>query len=300
VHRCGVNPWQDVFARSGRMVMSREEMLACGATSRGLTAAVRFGHLIRARRDHYCLAAVGQDIAQAIRVGGRLGCISALKSYGVFGYDTSHTHVHMDRQATRLRSPKTQPEPLTPANRLGAKLHWWPLGDASAGDDYRVGLVDALAQSVRCQHPWFAIASIDNALNQHLIDEARLAEIFRLVPERYQDLRRRVDGRAEAGQETVLRMIVRAAGLECELQRWFPNLGARADMIVEGFAVLEADSRAHHDGWEAHVNDRGRDLAFAKLGYPSLRPAYQHTMHHPVLVRDALLGLVCSPRLRRA
>ena len=98
---------------------------------------------------------------QAIRVGGRLGCITALKSHGVFAFDTSHIHVHVDRQATRLRSPKPHLEPLTTTNRLGAKLHWWPLGDPTAGDEYRVGLVDALAQASRCQHAWFAVASID-------------------------------------------------------------------------------------------------------------------------------------------
>lgn len=280
--------------------MSRTDLLGCGATSRSLTAAVRFGHLVRVRRDHYCLPDVARDVAQAIRIGGRLGCISALKGYGVFAYDTAHTHVHVERQATRLRSPREHPERLTAANRMGARLHWWSLGDPDGGDEYRIGLVDALAQSVRCQHPWFAIASLDNALHQLLIGESELGQIFDRLPQQYQALRRRVDGRAEAGQETVLRMIVHTAGLECELQCWFPDLGARADMVVEGCTILEADSRAHHDGWEAHVNDRGRDLAFAKLGYPSLRPAYQHTMHHPLLVRDALLGLVTAPRSRRA
>lgn len=294
-----MNAWHEVFAATGLTVMSRAELLACGATARGLTAAVRCGSLVRSRRDHYCLPEVGRDIAQAVRVGGRLGCVAALKSYGVFVYDASCVHVHLDRAATRLRSPRTRFEPLTPGNRLGVQLHWWPLDDPMAGDEYRVSLIDALAQSVRCQHPWHAIASIDNALHQGLIDESDVAEIFSRVPHRYQHLRLRVDGRAEAGQETVLRMIADEAGLEYELQRWFPEVG-RVDMVVADRMILEADSRAHHDGWESHVRDRGRDLAFAKLGYPSLRPAYQHTMHHPDLVRDAMLGLVFPRMLGRA
>lgn len=279
--------------------MSRAELLACGATARGLTAAVRFGYLVRSRRDHYCLPTVARDIAEAIRVGGRLACVGALKSYGVFVYDASCVHVHLERVATRLRSPRTRSEALTAENRSGVQLHWWPIENPIAGDEYRVGLIDALAQSVRCQHPWHAIASIDNALHQGLIDNADVAEIFCRVPQRYLHLREHVDGRAEAGQETVLRMIAYDAGLEYELQKWFPEVG-RVDLIVEDCMILEADSRAHHDGWERHVRDRGRDLAFAKLGYPSLRPAYQHTMHYPKLVRDAMLGLVSPRRPGRA
>lgn len=286
-----VHPWRELFEANGQIVMSRADLLACGATARELTAAVRYGYLVRSRRDHYCLADVSQDVVQAVRVGGRLGCIAALKSYGVFVYDASCIHVHLDRAATRLRSPQAGLHRLTLQNRSGAQLHWWPLGDTTAGDEYRVGLIDALAQSIRCQHPWHAIASIDNALFQGLIGEADVAGIFGRVPQRYLPLQESVDGRAEAGQETVLRMIAREAGLECELQLWFATVG-RVDIVVEGCAILEADSRAHHNGWEAHVRDRGRDLEFAKLGYPSLRPAYQHTMHHADLVRDAMLGLV--------
>lgn len=294
-----VTEWDEVFTATGLVVMSRAELLACGATPRGLTAAVRYGHLVRSRRDRYCLPQVGRDIAQAIRVGGRLGCVGAIRSYGVFAYDASEVHVHLERRATRLRSPQLPLRQLAPVNRFGAQLHWWPLGDPTAGDEYRVGLIDALAQSVRCQHPWHAIASVDNALHQGLIGEPDVAEIFQRVPQRYLKLRARVDGRAEAGQESVLRMIAHEAGLEYELQRWFPDVG-RVDLIVEERVILEADSRAHHDGWEAHVRDRGRDLAFATLGFPSLRPAYQHTMYHPELVRDALLGLVAQPRFQHA
>ena len=294
-HRGGMNSWDEPFLATRLSVMSRAELLACGATSRGLTAAVKLGHLVRARRDHYCLPDIGQDARHAVRVGGRIGCVSALKSYGVFAYDTSRTHIHLARTTSRLRAPTTRLQPLTQSNRRSVVLHWLPLFEQDESDEYRVGLLDALAQSICCQHPWHALASVDNALNLGLIDESDVAAIFECIPVRHHYLKSLVDGRAEAGQETVLRMIVRERGFQYELQPIFDGIG-RADILVEKCTILEADSRAHHDGWERHVVDRERDLRFAQLGYPSLRPAYQHTMHHPQLVGDAIAGLVNGRR----
>jgi very-short-patch-repair endonuclease len=52
---------------------------------------------------------------------------------------------------------------------------------------------------------------------------------------------------------------------------WIDGVG-RVDFVVEGWLVIECDSRAHHGGWEAQVADRRRDLALAALGYASIRP----------------------------
>lgn len=290
-----MSSWEDVFTATRLSVMTRAELISCGATGRSLTAAVRFGHLVRSRRDHYCLPELGAHIRRAIRVGGRLSCVSALATYGVFAYDASLTHIHIGRGASRLRAPTERLQQLAPANREGSILHWQPLSTALTGDEYRVGLIDALEQSVLCQESPHAVASIDSALNQRLIHESAVAELFQRLPLKLQYLRELVDGTAEAGQETVLRLIARARGLRCELQPFFAGIG-RADILVERRAILEADSRAHHDGWEKHVVDRERDLRFARLGYPSLRPAYQHTMHFPLLVGDAIEGLVSRPR----
>lgn len=291
--------WDAVFAATRLTIMTRAELLACGATARRLSAAVLRGQLIRVRRDHYCLPGTARVVGSAVRIGGRIGCVSALASYGVFVFDGTCAHVHVVRSASRLRAPATRLQPLTRSNRGEHVLHWWSLADPEDGDEFRIGIIDALAQSLRCQHPWHALASIDNALHQGLIGLGDVAEIYGRVPGRYRGTRPLVDGRAEAGQESVLRMIAHGAGLRYDIQRSFHGIG-RADLIIEERLILEADSRAHHSGWEEHVRDRGRDLAFARIGYPSLRPAYLHTMHHPDLVREAMLGLLAQPQAARA
>lgn len=292
--RCTVeamNGWGDAFGAAGLSVMSKAELVSCGATDGALTAAVRSGHLLRLRRDRYSLPSLDSDAQRAVRVGGRLTCVSALASYGVFAFDTRNTHIHLVNHMSRLRSPQNRGIALDVRNRSSVELHWGALLDPHGGNDVRVGIVDALAQAVRCTHPWHAIASVDNALHLGLVDQSDVAEIFRWAPDRFGWLRTMVDGRAEAGQESVLRMIVHEAGFNCELQQVIDGVG-RVDLVVEDCVALEADSRAHHNGWEAHVRDRGRDLELAVRGYASLRPAYAHTMHNPLLVKNAVSGLV--------
>jgi hypothetical protein len=273
-------------------VLRRDELLAAGASSRSLTAAVRFGHLVRLRNGHYCLPECDADVQRAVRIGGVLGCVSALASYGVFAYDSSHTHLHLKDNMARLRAPARRRVALTADNRAGAVLHWSErLLDPDGADRHRVSLMDALHQSLVCQHPWHALASIDNALHLGLIGEHGVRALFREAPRRLGYLEPLVDGRAESGQETVLRMLVAGLALPYELQVLIDDVG-RVDLLVAGCLVLEADSREAHDGWELHVRDRGRDLALARRGLASLRPAYQHTMRQPRLVQDAILGLV--------
>lgn len=289
--------WEHVFASLGVIVAARGELIAYGATSRSLTAAVRFGHLVRLRRDHYVLPNAAVDLRQAVRIGGAVTCVSALKLHDVFAFDTSLTHVALPSTMSRLRSPTRNPGRFRPDDRGRAALHWWPCRMEGEAREV-VDLVDAVAHAIRCQPRELAIASIDNVLHQGLLTMTDIEEIFAGLPDRFRAYVAGIDRRAEAGQETVLRLLAKSDGYRVELQRYFPGVG-RVDILVEDCVVLEADSRTHHDGWEKHVRDRGRDIALAKLGYPSLRPAFQHTMYHPDEVRAAIRGLVTATKRDR-
>jgi hypothetical protein len=48
-----------------------------------------------------------------------------------------------------------------------------------------------------------------------------------------------------AGSEPILRLLVRAAGLEFDIQVFIDGVG-RVDTLIEGCLVVEADSRRHH------------------------------------------------------
>jgi very-short-patch-repair endonuclease len=235
------------------------------------------------------------DVIAAVRVGGLVDCVSALAEVGIFAFDTSLTHVRLDHEMSRMRSTRSRFIPLTDHNRSNLRLHWSPLDLSETATNFSVGIEDALGSALRCQQPWHALASIENALHQGVISRYAAERLFETAPGRVQHLRPLIDARAEAGQETVLRMIVLDAGLDCEPQVVIPGVG-RVDLVVEGCLVLEADSRQAHDGWEHHLRDRQRDLLLATQHFVSLRPAYQHTMFEPQLVRSSILGLLDQSR----
>ncbi len=289
--------WHEAFDELGVTIAARHELLRAGATSAGLTSAVRAGYLIRVRRDHYALPHTDRHVLRAVRVGGRLACASALRDFGIFGFDAHRTHIHVTREMSRMRSPGNRRTPLA-ASRADCLLHWSELIDPTAGTEFRVGVVDALAQIVRCDHPWFALGSIESALFLGRIDETDVSSVFASVPQRFQHLRALIDPRSEAGQETVLRRAFSEAGMESEIQVRIPGVG-RVDGLLEGRLIWEADSRLAHDGWELHVRDRDRDIDAARQGYMSLRPAYSRTMFATGDVVEAAARLLAATRHNR-
>ncbi len=249
---------------------------------------------MRVRRGWYSHPEASPAILRAVRVGGRLACVSALRELGVFGFDTD-THVHLQHSASRLRSPDAAGRLI---ERRHLTLHWSPLIAPDGASECAVGIVDALAQAVRCQHPWHAVASLDSALHLGLVTTSDVARIFAALPPRFDRLRGLVDVRSEAGQESVLRCALIAQGLLVQPQVWFHGIG-RVDLLVEECLVVEADSRSAHDGWALHIRDRDRDIDLARLGLMSLRPGYHRTMFATEDVVEAVVALVARSRSPR-
>lgn len=289
-----MDPFLDASTGPCRIV-SRRALLASGLSSERITAAVRSRALLRVRRDHYALPGTNRHTLEAVRVGGREACISAARQIGFFAFDTRFTHVHLNRGASRLRSPHNRRVPLAVVPRDGVELHWWPLIDPVDASDHCVGARDALAQIIQCQEPRFALAALDTALHERKIWPSDLSEIFANVPAKYRDLRSRIDARVDAGQESILRDLLQRAGFRCEIQVSIAGVG-RVDLVVEGCVVVEADSFAHHKSWEEHTRDRTRDRLLAARRYLTLRVLYHDIMFDPEGVLAAIRELVsiCS------
>lgn len=271
-------------------VSSRADLLKSGLSRRALIRAVADGLLLRVRRDHYLPGDAPDPLARAIRVGGRLTCLSLLQLLSVFVFANEQTHVHVERGASRLRTDGRHNAGPSTAH---ARLHWWPL--VSPPDPYSpvVDIIDALAHAIRCQPPRHAIATLDSALNKLLITRDQLDEVFRAVPRKYWALRGLIDGRAESGPETLVRLMARSLGCGVELQVQFDGIG-RVDLLLDGWLVVECDSREFHADWAAQVNDRRRDAALAARGYSSVRFTAGQIMWQPELVQAALRGLLAA------
>ncbi|XUK61973.1 DUF559 domain-containing protein [Plantibacter sp. RU18] len=276
-------------------IFARSTLIEEGMRGREITQAVRDGTIIRVRRDHYALPGLDEDIRSAVRIGGRRACLSTLVAHGVFVFDSTRVHVHVDRTASRLRGPSPTEPRLTASDRSGFALHWRPLDQPCGPLDDDVSFVDALAQSIRCQSPRMALATLDSAVHLGLVDEPDVHRVFSMVSARFRALHRLIDGRAESGPETLLRLIVRSLGLSYVVQPRLAN-GGRGDLLVADALLVEVDSRAHHAGWDHAVTDRTRDLQAASHGLMSLRPLYQHVVHEPGLVASAITGLLGGAR----
>lgn len=254
------------------------ELRAEGHTPYTISRAVREGSLIRVRRGRYTLPGHNEHILEAARIGGRLDCVSLLSMLGVFVSERHAPHVQLDPTASR------RPPPVR-----GVRRHW-RASDAAAGD-LLVGTVEALVQSVRCQPPRAAIATIDSAWHLNLVDETDIDDVFSRLPRRFRVLRPLLDRRAEAGTESLVRLAVRALGCDVRPQVQIAGVG-RVDLLVDGWLIIECDSRQFHGGWDEHRNDRRRDLAALGLGYATLRLLAEDVLFHPERVQAALAAVI--------
>lgn len=273
---------------------TRATLLAQGHTRRSIQAAIRTGELIHVRRDRYLTPDVDDLVVRAVRVGGRLTCLSLLALLGVFVLRNHQLHVQVAPGAGRLRAPDDRQRPAAAIRAGAVRLHWTEMPEVPQSA-CAVGVVDALVHAILCQPPRAAVATLDSAVHLGLITMWQLAEVFARLPARFQVLRTFVDGRAESGPESLIRLMARRLGCEVRLQVSFDGVG-RVDLVLDGWLVVECDSKEFHADWAAQVRDRERDLALAGLGYCTFRVTAAAIMYRPDEVFAALRGLILSRR----
>lgn len=278
---------QRLLQTYARLVFRRDELIDAGWRPRDITTAVRTGRLLRLRRNRYALPDVDPAIADAVRAGGRLCCLSLLEMIGVFVLAAPTVHIHVPPNAGRL-----------PQRPGGVRLHWgaWAADGAPL---HVVALADAVLQSVRCQSLRAALATLDSVVHHRLMTVRQLETLFERLPARFAVLLKLVDGSAESGSETFMRLILRALGVRFQTQVVIPSVG-RVDFLVEGWLIIECDSKEFHEGWEKQREDRLRDLAAAMQGYVTVRPMASDIFEAPDRLREQLRQVIQALRPRGA
>lgn len=276
-------------------VVSRADLLAVGFTPKGITRAVRSGVLIRLRRDHY-VRSTSPAADLAVRIGGRLTCVSALATAGVFTLEDARVHVHVERRMSRVRGPRHRRERWN-RRRHGAiaRVHWGELTVPATCD--AVGLVDAIHTLVRCRPPREVVAALDSVLHLGLMSETGLRAVFDSLPAKYGVLLRLVDARAESGTETFVRLMLRRLGVDFDVQVDIPGVG-RVDFVVAGRLIIECDSKAHHSDWSQRRRDIRRDQQAARMGYATVRLLAEDIIFQHDAVQMLLADLARSDLLR--
>lgn len=269
-------------------IRTTDELRRAGVSEHQLTSLVRARSLIRVRRGHYARPGTADVVLRAVRIGGRVACVSAARRYGIWVAKELFLHVAMAHSASRLRSPSNRFRALEEQNRDGCTLHWSPTTD---NGDHQVSLIDALVQIVRCHRAPLAIAALDSALNTKLL--ANLDQVFARLPRRYARLEKRVDRRSMSGIETLVRLMVEDAGIPFDLQVTFAGAGD-VDLVLDNRVVIEVDGREHHENKQ--LRDYARDAALAARGYVVLRFDYAQVMYAPDVVMAAIRGALSATR----
>ncbi|WP_158437823.1 DUF559 domain-containing protein [Naasia lichenicola] len=246
------------------------DLLERGYSRHQVAAHDRRGDLLRPRIGWYVSPALSPDAIRAIGVGGRLGCISAARSYGLATPQDRRLHVALDDHATRLRSSRDGFRNISAGQDPEVVWHW--VGDLGVtGDErFRVTPSACIVQASNCVSPEWTIGIIDSGLRNGVLDPRALEALHahsttrRLLP--------MADGRAESILESILRVRLRAAGLspqpQVELGRY------RVDLMLDGWLVIEADG-ATHGSERQFAWDRERDSFFARSGIRVLRFTYR-------------------------
>jgi len=275
-------------AFENRTTLRTRELVAAGMTRSQIAWAVGAGRLVRIRIGHFCLPELDVATQQAVRIGGRLACVSELARRGVWvTHPPRQPHVHLAANASRLRDPRVMTRRLDP--RSGCVLHWGDVGEW--GGDSRVSVLAAARQSMACLDLHDAVATVESSVQNGVISldalraGATAAELAVIA---------RVDGRAGSGLETLVREALRDAGLRVEPQFRVAGVGD-LDLLVEGVVAVEADGRRFHGGAVAPA-DRRRDAVVSSLGMTPLRFDYAQIVYDRPSVLRAIAGALLAHR----
>lgn len=267
----------NVLRTLGGIATSRQ-LVEAGVTTRELTAAVRQGLLLRPRRGTYALPSASSVAISAVAGGGRLSCVSAARSYGLWGGVDGRLHVRVPAHATRLPS--------------GDSIRHWVDGDGHR-ECWRVSVADCLRSVVACASTETAVAVLDTALSSGLTTISGLAEVFANQPEWMRAVAKRARPGSDSGIESLVRQRLESRGHVVEQQVHVAGVG-RVDMRIDGVLYLELDGFAYHSSREAFERDRARDAALALVG-KRLRVSARQVLEEWGVVESLVEGVLVVP-----
>jgi very-short-patch-repair endonuclease len=226
-----------------------------GASESQLSAAVRTGTLVRVRKGLYRSPDAAESIRESLEAGGRLSCVTAARSYGLWGGCDSRLHIHVPPHATRL-----------PESR--AVRHW--VHSEQHPEVWRVSIDDCLRSVARCADEETAVAVFDTAISARAVTASGLRAVLAGEARRVRALGALARPGSESGVESIVRQRLEARGHIVEQQVHVPRVG-RVDMRVDGEVFVEIDGFAFHGDRRSFERDRERDTGLAVRGAPRLR-----------------------------
>lgn len=260
-----------------------------GLSRRAIASAVARGEIERLHRGVFAHPGIPTDVKRAIRVGGRLTCVSAAQLHGLrLLHPPRELHVLVDPHSTRMRHPLDARARIS-AGDPSVRLHWGrrlrsnrPGASAAAGTSTIVSLVDCLAQMLVCLPALDALCALDSARERvewradrpQLLDDRAFEGLLETVPATLRRVAERSVTGSQAIGETVARERFRAAGIPVRSQVRLPG-GYWADLLIGERLVFEVDGEGPHMLPGQFDRDRDRWGWLKAIGYAHL--SYSHT-----------------------
>ena len=242
----------------------RRVLRELGHSKPSLKRAVDAGVLRALTRSWVADPDASHTIATALLLRGRVGGATALESYGVWVMHRGETWIAVRPGTTYLPAPE-------------ATVRYQCDFREDKTAPWRVSLLDALMQYVRRTERNFAIAAIDSALNLGILSRQDLESLAKKLPRRCKHWLRRVDGRAQSGLETILRLACEDQGWSVRVQVRFQ--GGRLDLVINGWLCIEVDGSEFHDVGAQARKDRLRNTQLVMADYRWHRFGYADVVY---------------------
>jgi very-short-patch-repair endonuclease len=258
--------------------------MAAGLSRRGIAAAVERGEVERLRRGVFADPGIPSPAKRAVRVGGRLTCVSAARLHGLrLLHEPRELHVSVASHATRLRHPDDHLRMLRPSVApSGVRLHWTS-GVATPGA--MVSLEECLVHMFSCLPDLDVLCALDSAREQvdwmpeqpQLLDGTAFDRLLQRLPSASSELARRSITGSQAIGETVARERLRAVGVPVRAQVPLPG-GYWADLLIGERLILDVDGEGPHTAAGAFDRDRGRVGWLTAVGYAHLSFSHRQVL----------------------
>lgn len=270
-------------ARGG--IASVRELGATPSQQRALARAATRGDLLRVRTGVYSLPDAHADVICAAQVGGRLTGVSALEHHELwFPPSPSDAELHVEaRVAVTVRREC--------ARGARVRIHWTR---EQTNPQFGVApLSNVLGRAAADLPRPFAVAVLDSALRATPLTPVELQFLATGWRPQARVAAALADERSESGTESVLRVLLREAGIHTTPQAPLP-IGdfARADLLVGDRLLIECDSEAHHAEPASRRADLRRDESLVALGYIVVRLDYRQVFDEPAGVVATIAAIV--------
>lgn len=250
-------------------IAQKRQLVRLGARDLDLTRAVRSGAVFRARQGWYSTLDPASDAVRAVRVGGVLTGISAIRALGGWVLSSPLLHVSVPPNAARLRRASNRHLRLNAKAPGNVALHWDAISVVRRSSPLTVSLEDALIRVIQEETLEVSVACLDWAVSSGRLDRFSLEALVLRLPRRFRFISRWVSFECDSLPESLARTRLRLHGHSVETQRLLPT-GERIDLVVDSAAAIEVDGDEFHR--LRFDLDRTKDMTITLQGLHALRP----------------------------